>query len=146
MRLLKFRAWDKKATRMMKPVQIGFNDDGSANPVLAISLDGQEIRGHNNYILLQFTGLKDKKGVEIYEGDIVEVYSSVYQRSLGVPNKAWIGWVEWDNRQSRYVIWHNDIFNKRHTFTSFSGWEVEQGMKHKVIGNIYENPKLLQKD
>jgi uncharacterized phage protein (TIGR01671 family) len=74
-------------------------------------------------ILMQYTGLKDKNGVEIYEGDVVEA-KGYYQ------DKYIIEWV--------YDGW--EIFDgKDGVVADFDEWE-----KLEVIGNIYENPELLE--
>lgn len=75
--------------------------------------------------LMQYTGLKDKNDVEIYEGDIVKDL-----RSLFIDNRA-NSRVFYQEDRGRYV---------------FGGWEIPAGMMHtfEVIGNIYENPELLK--
>jgi len=79
----------------------------------------------------QFTGLKDKNGIEIYEGDIVELF----------------GWGSQNTSEGKSVIiWDIDI----------NGWDFERSNytedrydfikaidNCKITGNIYENPKLL---
>ena len=85
----------------------------------------------------QYTGLKDKNGKEIYEGDIIRKeigvgYESKFYPSfpLGTQSKYFPLIVEWDNENAcwKRLELHNDI-----NFIT----EIE------VIGNIYENPELL---
>jgi uncharacterized phage protein (TIGR01671 family) len=72
--------------------------------------------------LMQYTGLKDKSGIEAYHNDIVE------NETYGV------GFIEWDNENAQfYVNFGDDDYN---TLASFIP-------DCKVIGNIYENPELL---
>ena len=73
----------------------------------------------NSYPVMQFTGLTDKNGVEIYEGDIV--------KSLGVTDYCF---------GVRPVIFDNGCFK-------VSGYGLFSGLV-EVIGNIYQNPELLK--
>lgn len=80
--------------------------------------------------LLQYTGLKDKYGVEIYEGNIVEFVNHNNNRKL---KRA----VEWDEESLSF------------TFGGNTGWKFIDYLKMthgtmEIIGNIYENPELLK--
>ena len=111
MREYKFRAWDKGAKKMRNDLLIYFDGKiGSYSTEAAYEVMQSE------YVVMQYTGLKDCKGKEIYEGDIVKFdYGIDKPRAIEIPN----------------------IFFS----IEFSGFQ-EADME--VIGNIYENPELVQ--
>lgn len=112
MKEIKFRIWDKERKEM---INIGRIDiaDGSCKPTIF----GDIFYDYwNDVELMQYTGLKDKDGVEIYEGDIVETEDYYVGDRLMV-------------KGTKQII--DDI--------RFCG----KLLPCKVIGNIYENPELL---
>lgn len=82
------------------------------------------------YFTEQCTGLKDKNGKLIYEGDIVKRIDKYDSESYAVLLQ-----VEWNNKGGRYITTDKD--HDTWTF-SYSDYEYE------VIGNIHENPELLE--
>lgn len=128
MRELKFRAWDDKA--MYRPDFIVNNDGGFPMN----QTGGEEINDAfycPDHPLMQYTGLKDKNGVEIYEGDIVRITHPFKDRE-------WVGEIEYD----RYAFGGKGFY-----FTHFDtpGDLFSEGTDYiEVVGNIYENPDLLK--
>lgn len=112
MREIKFRAWDKEQKRMLVP----------AMPTLGGGMtwrEGSYDSSSENYALMQFTGLKDKNGKEIYEGDILLI----------------------DDIERHIVGWENSVLS---FYQACAGYDTEGWNSAEVIGNIYENPELLE--
>ncbi len=134
MREIKFRAWDKKTKSMISEVyEIGFGDRHSPETWLV----GDD-RQTDSFELMQFTGLKDRNGKEIYEGDIVrliEAVKIVHEPEFEQIN--FIGKIEWDNEGADYNI----IGNNEDDFRGLGNGRQEI----EVIGNIYEHKHLLKK-
>jgi len=118
MREIKFRAWDKEE----KSLITGDDNQGSIFGEEGGYFDLRE--EPNRYELMQFTGLKDKNGKEIYEGDILNLPKTSYHLSFKVE-----------------VVFQDGSF----VGDSFLAKDLgELASKSEIIGNIYENPELLK--
>lgn len=87
-----------------------------------------------NIKLLQYTGIKDKNGREIYEGDIIDIHQTVNGCNLFV--------VEWDKIGFGAKYWVNNTTNHKYEYSIAELLEVNVNKYDKeieVIGNIYEN-------
>jgi uncharacterized phage protein (TIGR01671 family) len=121
-REIKFRAWDGKSWTTVG-MFIG-TENGSRLFGIDTSLEGIAV--------MQYTGLKDKNGKEIYEGDIVRGNESGYD---GIKINKWdemrIGKVDFS-----HCSWVYQINGQDHQILMYL-------QNIEVIGNIYENPELL---
>jgi len=121
MREIKFRAYSKKHNQM-----INYDDLVLENSEWYAMCDSSDFDVDASPILMQYTVLTDKKGVDIYEGDIVQ--EPVCGENL-------LRTVEWNEHECCFVI---AIKNACLQLTS----EITSILE--VIGNIYENPELLK--
>lgn len=129
-RIIKFRIWNKKTKSWLhgpdkNPSLDGVNLFGE-NILLGGFCQGVSIEDLNESVALQYTGIEDKNGVQIYEGDIIEYTQCLFNTIPDkFPQKQKV--IEWDDYGARWNI-----------FSSAAG-----ELNLKVIGNIFENPELL---
>lgn len=125
--ILKYRAWDK-ANKKLCDVKTWSEFNGGE---VTIKRDGENasyVVSLDDIILMQSTGLKDKKGVEIFEGDVVEYIDGEFS-FIGKVIKSPLG---------TYVTGSDN-----HSFEDFTD-ETTMVSDVSVVGNIYENPELLE--
>ena len=128
MRVFKFRYWNPIAKTYKMSWRYNLTHDGKilAYDVDMMGYDEPTDPKNSALVIQQYTGLKDKNGVEIYEGDIVKVYSEEFE------NENFTGKVIFD--EGSFLTW----INKNDIRGVWSGDNIE------VIGNIMENPELLK--
>ena len=124
MREIRFRAWIKGENRMSNRVNV--YSDGS----FACAEMG-EVTSIPDGILMQYTGLKDKNGREIYEGDIVKLSNASYLTNY----KVRFGGGQWE-------CYTPDDGRGDPNTEELYGWNYHGWVT--VIGNIYENPELWE--
>lgn len=132
MRAIKFRAWDTQAEEILYGVEHTYDGYKVSMPSFGALLDCPDF-----YIVMQYTGLKDKNGKEIYEGDILELRANPFNRKrdlFQVVFKDGGFRDEWNNYIGQYLP--PDIRNKQ-------GGRVRLNEACEVVGNIYENKELL---
>lgn len=118
-REIKFRAWDKYAHKMYQDCLGKLREAvPSGYKVFGQQLDNKD------FVLLQFTGLLDKNGVEIYEGDVVHLMLDDQNAEIVYKGGQFIA--KW-----RYETPLADLINTDGVYTD------------SVVGNRYENPELL---
>lgn len=129
MREIKFRAWDKEHELMFDVFGVDVNQvfpwQRENDPEIPIVPDREDC------ILMQYSGMKDKNGKEIYEGDIVYInITPSCERPIAKNCKVW-----YSEKDAAFMCdWHSGATHLG-GFTPITVFEV--------IGNIYENPELL---
>lgn len=121
MREIKFEVWDPNTERMYKNVGI--------DTIGHYDFQGDAITEQEALVIRQYTGLKDKNGKEIYEGDVgytrIVRYKGSERIFLSVVRCDRCFWDFYDKeRDIPHEIWPDDQF--------------------EIIGNIYEHPHLLE--
>jgi len=137
MREIKFRAWDKK-TQSIRFVVKAIFAFGDASPLAVIvydfgkppKIDYKELLCKQECELMQYTGLKDKNGKEIWEGDIVKVEEGNFE--VCFLEGCWYLRRKFDGGLS--------FGRLNETWTE----AAKKKLSFEVIGNIYENPELLE--
>lgn len=121
MREIKFRSWDKEAERM---VLQGENGNEYVWMIGTEDMFIQHITESNipEQVLMQSTGVKDKNGVEIYEKD--------YVRFGGI-----VALVTWSDKYCQFRLDDG---------TATISLNIHHKSDYEVIGNVYENPELLE--
>ena len=129
MRNIKFRAWDKKDFKVRQVLGMSFQ-----HGTISVELNNEEYLqdGASRFELMQYTGLKDKNGTEIYEGDVLYV-EQIDRIDPYIPHKKNVA-VRYEGRDTAFV------------FDEEAGFVIglySTPRELEVIGNVYENPELL---
>jgi len=130
MREIKFRAWDGKNIHYWDSVVHPYTNaiTGTPYPKLFYLPMSYLVGDSNDMVWMQYTGLKDKNGKEIFEGDIVKA-------DFGVEKMNGNGKVEWSDGG----YW-KFISTKPHKLPSL----LHRAFNIEIIGNIHDNPELLE--
>ena len=133
----KFRAWDKDKKWMVYDVQDAYDglwserNSDEINDYYSYVCTFQSFTDEERFNFMQYTGLNDKNGKEIYEGDIVK------------DSNSRVAYVTFLQQEMGYVlVYHNNdtrLLGHRNTGSSY---DIDFNIE--VIGNIYENTELLE--
>lgn len=122
-REIKFRVWDVENKEMLNVQELDFEPTFYGGRIAIRPDQYNDYFDTEDMILMQYTGVNDKCGKEIYENDIVYV--------AGEDENATI---EWDEQTARFII-------------HFDGWIADfdnyYGKELEIMGDIYNNPELL---
>lgn len=127
-RELKFRLWDGK-----RIINNSFSVHHNGKINRAEWVNYYDSNDDEDCVIMQYTGLKDKNGKEICEGDIVRhspyrIGAFKDENSYEYRNKE----IEWDAKNGSWMVSGN------------YGWSLGIYCNIEIIGNIYENPELLK--
>ena len=129
MREIKFRAWHRELEEWTN-YSISNIDGNTIDFYNKEAGFWESDREGEQFTLCQYTGLKDKNGKEIYEGDVIKAISFA----------RWIGVVEYSDENQAFIF--DDLDKKYRGKSTVFMNQFDDGFE--ILGNIYENPKLLK--
>jgi len=130
MRDIKFRCWDTENKEMLEVQELDYEDSYNGQPMIRTTMYSDYF-DTEDMILMQYVGLKDKNGKEIYEGDIVKFRFKDDREEFS----DLIGYIEYQTTFTAFRIMSNQGSFKI---------DITEIKFIEVIGNIYKNPELLE--
>lgn len=140
MRDIKFRAWDNLEKDYLNKEDMAINNLGNIFIFEIYDKNDTDLwytrllpdPDNKRHVIEQYTGLKDKNGREIYEGDIVSVRDS----PVAVEDEEGVCYVAWSSVLAGFILKGSDAYK-------FDEQSLSD-LKLIIIGNIHENPELLE--
>ena len=131
MRDIKFRCWDTENKEMLEVQELDYEDSYNGQPMIRTTMYSDYF-DTEDMILMQYVGLKDKNGNEIYEGDIIFIKGET--KLLDIKGK-----VEYSNILAQFIITNTgSIVNEAEPLGDYEEEDIE------IIGNGFDNPELLE--
>ena len=127
-RINKYRAWDKEGNNYSKWKPQMIYTDNWAKAVETKDSILNHCGKSNRFCFMQFTGLKDRHGIEIYEGDILK-------DNVG---RIWV--ISYRENLATFIFLYR---GKKDSWQSYMQF-IKSQKPLEIIGNIYENPELLK--
>lgn len=142
MREIKFRAWDKENLQFVTVMSIHY---ATKKPYICTTREkySSALRRlvFEKIELMQYTGLHDNNGKEIYEGDLIQ-----WNKPFGSIAEVKFG--HWDNGEiyeaNEWGYGWYCVFKYSHKKRIYDQYQQLYGQDIEVVGNIYENPELLK--
>ena len=131
MRKIKFRAWEEQKNRMLTTDNTNINGEMKSWNYWGDCIFDDLYT--DQFVIMQWTGLIDDNGKEIYDGDIVN-YHNCHDVDEEGESINYYGIIEYNEHEAGYFIRCNSL-----------GKPINECGSFEVVGNIYENPELINK-
>lgn len=147
-REIKFRAWDKDRKEYLSAGQILISIEPGSRPkksniYLDILKDANKY--NERFIIEQCTGLKDKNGKEIYEDDVIELVNEDLEKTKVICEYGTARRNIYSNIVDITGFYFRRLSDDRKTFPIVNNYLGKHDLElFEIIGNIHENPKLLE--
>lgn len=136
MREIKFRFWNQEDNKMIYNAEETYDYGASGVPIMEENF-GTLLKSKEGEFIMQYVGLQDKNGKEVYEGDII--------------------WKRCEYNRQTYECWYEVIYEETGFYLKIINYNIDTNDDVKVgvvvcfpyeafyvVGNIYENPELLE--